>query len=307
MDVCIRPSSIDRRQRTLSGFALAVFLIFGMSGKDATAARGSADAPAALSAYVEHATDQYVSIENTTIGQEAVTLSARLSDDSVSVVEAMHWIITDLTGDVVVDGKAGELQAQIPPGEYKVAANYGFKHIEEPLTVMPGSKLNISYILNTGALRILPRIKGTVGIDVISLSRVFSLHGSISGKLVTTSSTPGEVLMMPAGSYRIESRFADGNAVAVTDIKIRPGIMSAVDIEHIAGLVVLDASEATATGSMWIVKSSDGTKVLESRSNNATLVLQPGTYTATMMTPFLRRDKTFEVKAGEHRAIALGH
>jgi hypothetical protein len=304
MDVCIRPSYIGRQFKTLLGFVLAVVL-YGLVAPNVIAAKGSIDDAPTASAFIEPSTDQLVSIENVGFGQEYVTLSARLSVESASPVEAMQWTILDMAGAVVVDGKAIELQSRIPPGEYTVSASYGFKHITEPLTVPQGSRLNISYILNTGALRILPRIKGTVGTDLASKSRVFALHGHLGGILVTTSSRPGEVLMLPAGDYRVESTFAGGNALAVTDVKVKPGIMSAIDIEHVAGLVTLHAGSTDGKESIWTVSSVDGKQIMESSGTSTTLVLRPGTYTATMTTPILKRNATFEVKAGERREIAL--
>ena len=77
----------------------------------------------------------------------------------------------------------------------------------------------VSFVLEVGGIRVLPRVQGLGLTAAQTQSLVYALSGADKGKLITISKVPGEILRVKSGDYRIESRFATGNAVAVVDVQ----------------------------------------------------------------------------------------
>ena len=137
----------------------------------------------------------------------------------------------------VVYDKSTQLAAiAVPPGDYSVEALYGSASFSQNLTLLEANRLIVSFVLDVGGIRVLPRVQGLGLAPAQTQSLVYALSGPNRGKLITISKMPGEILRVKAGDYRIESRFAAGNAVAVADVHVKPGVMSAVEIDHAAGL-----------------------------------------------------------------------
>ena len=136
-------------------------------------------------------------------------------------------------------------------------------------------------MLDAGGIRVLPRLQDLGLPATPSKSLIFALTGLRKGQLVASSTTPGEVLRVPSGDYRIESRFEPGNAMAVTDVTVRAGLMSAVEIDHKAGLARLSFVGAPDAQVSWRVADDDGSSLPAIEGLSADVVLKPGSYTAT--------------------------
>ncbi len=297
-------SRIGRQYRTAYRSALAVILFGSSMGLALAAASTGEDTPAVIAMPMPE-TDQLVSIRNVQPGRESVALSALLTESSVMPLNDVRWTVKTADGEILIEAKTGEVQAELPPGEYSVTAVFGFKSITEPLTLPEGSRLNVSYVLNAGVLRVLPRV-GNVGFaGLASVSRIYNLDGDVRGELVTASKRPGEILNLPSGNYRIESRFEQGNALAVVDVKVKPGIQTAVDVDHVAAIVAMRTLEDAKT-SVWSITAKDGSFSSEFSGAHPTLALQPGSYAAILTTPTQRHESVFTIADGESREIFLG-
>ena len=112
--------------------------------------------------------------------------------------------------------------------------------VRETVRLTEGNSVAVNFVLNAGGLRVLPALKGLTVSDMPSKTLVYALTGIDKGKLIAHCNVPGELMKLPAGAYRVESRMGDGNTVAVTDVRIRPGKMSAIEVTHQAGLARLN-------------------------------------------------------------------
>ena len=144
------------------------------------------------------------------------------------------------------------------------------------LTLLEANRLIVSFVLDVGGIRVLPRVKGLGLAPAQAQSLVYALSGPNKGKLITISKMPGEILRVKAGDYRIESRFAAGNAVAVADVHVKPGIMSAVEIDHAAGLARLSYVGAPDANVSWLVTNEEGEALPAIDGLSASIVLKPG-------------------------------
>ena len=235
-------------------------------------------------------------------GHEGLELSARYTDGGKVLVDNIAWKISDQDQAIIYDKTASSVALPLSPGRYLIEATLGTAHLEEAVNVEPGTKLGLSLVLNAGALRILPRVKGVEQLNLASTSKVFALTGIEKGKLVATSNRPGEVLNVAAGDYRVESKFASGNAVAVTDVHVSAGYTTAINIDHRAGIAKLSVSGLVDPNLTWVVTDQKG---LSSNSTNAQFILKPGRYIASVALGDQNLRSDFVIAAGEVQEIDL--
>ncbi len=238
-------------------------------------------------------------------GHEGLELSALYTQNGSVLVDNVDWKISDQNQALIYNKIASVVTVPLRPGEYHVEALFGSAHLEEVISVQPGTKIGMSFVMNAGALRILPCVKGIDQFGLASSSKIFALSGIEKGKLVATSNTPGEVLNVAAGSYRIESKFSAGNAVAVTDVDVRAGFTSAVNIDHIAGLAKLNVAGNDVREVKWQVIDDHGTHLPSQIGVSAEIILKPGHYIAEAKLGDQNLKTEFQIGAGRISEINL--
>jgi hypothetical protein len=248
-----------------------------------------------------------VAVEAVAPGQESATLSARLTDQSSSALKGMTWKVRNAAGDTVYDSSATSAAIALQPGFYTVEAHYGSVVLDESFTLLEGTAMELRFVLNAGALRVLPRIKGMAPPGLASMTRIFALTGKSKGKMVQESAIPGTVINLTAGQYRVENRLNGGNAVSVIDVTIQPGIMSSVEIDHRAGLARLAYVGAPDARVEWEIRQGDTTQLANISGINANVALKPGSYTAIARIGNESLTASFLIKEGEARDILLGN
>ena len=194
---------------------------------------------AAEELFAEAMAEHDIAIEIVPPGREGLELTARLTDDGGLIERAISWTIMTPNGDTVYAGEAPEAAIATPPGDYAVSIRYGAVRLNSMVTLLEGNRLMVSYVLHAGAIRILPRVQNIVAPGAAPDSRIYSLEGRQRGRLVAISTVPGEVVRVPEGLYRVESAFDGGNARASTEVRVKAGRMSAVEIDHKAGVARL--------------------------------------------------------------------
>ena len=305
MDASTRPP--QKRHRSASNLAAAlVAILFSTTQFSFASITEHAPLPAPDILLNTESSAHVISIATVKSGSEGLELSAKFTEQSQETVTDVAWTIQSESGDKVFEGVTSIADATLPPGDYRVTARYGTAQILQGVTVHEGTKLSVSFILNAGGLRVLPRIKNLSVQSIPSLSKIFALSGPMRGQLIATSRIPGEVLKVSAGDYRIESRFENGNALAVTDVNVRPGIMSAVNIDHIAGLAKLNMKGA-ASEAQWIVKDQDGQALPVIFETTSDVVLKPGHYTAQAQFGGEICNADFDIEAGQTANVILGN
>ena len=248
-----------------------------------------------------------IAIENVAPGSEGLDLSARLTDEGGLIELPIGWTITSSEGQTVFAGQSPGADIAVPPGDYVVDLRYGAVHLASTVSLLAGNRLMVSYVLNAGGIRILPRLRD-IGLPVAKPeTRVFQMTAAGKGRLVTTSTIPGEILRVPEGDYRIESSYQGGNVQALADVHVKAGRMSAVEIDHLAGLARLAFVGAPGADVEWQVQDTEGHAILSSAGLSTAMVLKPGTYTARAIVGAETLTATFAIGAGETRDIILGN
>ncbi len=304
-DFSTRSWKIRRQGRASIAAALAAVLFLG-SSLSYSATRNT-ETPAASNNSQSKTTAHEIAIEFVKSGSEGLELSARLSERDNAIVRDIGWVIRAANNEVVFDGATAIADAPLPPGDYAIEISYGSSQLTQSLTLLPGNRLSVSFILDVGGIRILPRVKGIGLFGTPTQSWVYAVSGDQKGQLITISERPGEILRVSAGAYRIESRFAAGNAFATADVKVKAGVMSAVEIDHLAGLARLSYIGAPDKNISWNVKSASGEILPAIAGLTANYVLKPGKYIAEANAAGELLSAKFDIAAGQERDIILGN
>ena len=246
-----------------------------------------------------------MAITTVSAGHEGLELSALYTENGSALIDNVNWKISDQNHALIYDKTASVVTVPLSPGEYHVEAVFGSAHLEEVINVQGGTMIGMSFVMNAGALRILPRVKGVDQFKLSSISKVFALSGIEKGKLVATSKRAGEVLNLAAGAYRIESQFASSNAIAVTDVNVKAGYTSAVNIDHIAGLAKLSISGNKESDVRWQITDDQGASLVSLIGMSAEIILKPGHYIAEAKLGDQSLKTDFKVDAGQTSEINL--
>jgi hypothetical protein len=305
MDVSTRPSKTHRQQRILQFCALAVVLL---SAASPALTATSEDIPDDQTTYsIAQDTAHEVAISVVAPGKEAISLVARLTAISTHIARDVAWQVRNEAGELLLDTTSNELESPLQPGLYVVEAQYGAVAVRETVRLTPGNSVAVNFVLNAGGLRVMPALKGLAASDLKSKTFVYALTGIDKGKLIAHSDEPGELLKLPAGVYRVESRMGSGNTTAVTDVRIRPGKMSAIDVTHQAGLARLNFVGSPEAKVQWDIRPIDGSKLTTLDGLTHKLALKPGTYLAEAHVNGEILTAKFKIVAGEERDILLGN
>jgi hypothetical protein len=300
-----------RRQKSAASAALltAVLFLSPFAFADALGAPKTTEesAVAVMAPKFQTKVAHDIAIEIVKPGNEGLELSARLSESGGLIERDISWTLRDAQG-LVVYGKNTELaNVALPPGDYSIEARYGSASFSQSLTLLEANRLMVSFVLEVGGIRVLPRVQGLGLAAVQTQSLVYALSGADKGKLITISKVPGEILRVKSGAYRIESRFATGNAVAVADVHVNSGMMSAVEIDHAAGLARLSYVGAPDAAVSWLVTNDQGEQLPPIDGLSASVVLKPGAYVARARVGAELLTASFDIAAGQERDILLGN
>jgi len=280
---------------------LVPFILVG-SASAATQMPGLDDTPPTASFTVPAET---TSIAAVAPGAEGLQLSARFTQDSMNYAQGIDWQIKSSLGEVLFKSTNDQADVKLKPGAYEVLASYGNVKIDEAITLPGQAHIAVNFVLNAGALRVLPRLKGIDGVNVPSQTRIFAMTGKDHGKLVATSFQPGETVKLAAGSYRVETTFDASNVTSATDIEVKAGIVRSIDIDHHAGLLHLSVSGETGAV-VWTIRDDQGLTLTPAVGASAELALKPGHYVAEASIGGKTLRKELSILDGQMADIALG-
>jgi hypothetical protein len=303
MGVSTRPSKTHRQLRNFQICALAV--VFSFTSAIAAPVVDIDDVKTTQS--IAEDTAHEVAISVVEPGRESISLTARLTSLSSNIARDVTWQVRSEDGELMLNQTTHELESPLAPGQYIVEAQYGAVSVREMVRLTPGNAVAVNFVLNAGGLRVLPALKNIVAPDISSKTLVYALAGIDKGKLVAHSDVAGELLKLPAGQYRVETRIGNGNTTAVTDVRVRPGKLSAIEMSHHAGIARLNYVGSPEAQVKWDVRPIDGTKIISVDGLSQKLTLKPGVYLAEAHVNGEILTAKFKVIAGEERDIMLGN
>ncbi len=241
-------------------------------------------------------------------------LAAKLSADGGTILRPVKWIIhgepanAPGTWKKVAEREEPSPRLDLPAGRYVVQTVYDRARTARRIEVVKDRTTVMTVTLNVGALRMLSRLGANAGAAQSAEHLVYRLEGIGSKpKLIGTSDTPGALMRVSAGTYKIVSRYLPGNSVAEATARVQPGMISPVEIDHNAGVASLFAVHANdAKPVNWVVTDAEGRVVTMTDKRRPSLVLRSGTYTATATAAGVGKFRKFEVKPGDNLKVEVG-
>ena len=300
-----------RRLKTAALFILAVCLALAFSGPLYAAQEPTLSSADVTSSIKPFGTDHELHIEVTRPGSESLTLGARLKADGGLIQRPIAWTIrhslAGATGDIVWHGEEPVAELPLEPGDYVVEAAYGTAKVYQPVSVTPGQRLAMTFILNVGGIRPLSRIEAVGYPSAMPATHaIFAVSGPNAGREVARDIKQGEIVRVVAGRYRVESRFIDGNTVTDAEVTVKPGILTSIEISHLAAFAQVSIPVSAGSEAHWRIRQASGTWQRSGHGNDFALVLAPGSYEVNADVAGHTLSASFTLKASETRHVTLG-
>jgi hypothetical protein len=229
-------------------------------------------------------------------GTESIELAARLSENGGIITLPVEWTIRR-AGETIFHDHVPVVDRVIEPGDYVVEAGYGTVRVAQSVTVLAGQSIGLTLILNVGGIRALAMVKDIPPVQGIVSS--YEIYDEGSGRLVTRSQEAGEVIRLKAGKYLVESRLSPGNTIARSDVVVKPGILSSLEIRHEAGVAAIDLADGLA----WSIRDLSSGWTASGEGRQEAVVLAPGIYEFEYGSAGQRRLVSFTITAGERRVL----
>jgi hypothetical protein len=128
-------------------------------------------------------------------GREGLELAAQLMEGGGLIERPVKWRVSDPEGGVMFDSETPTADISLAPGDYQVDIHYGAAHLARTLTLLPGNRLAVRFVLNVGGIRVLPQVKGIGLPEAQSHTRIYALAGLRQGQLVAANIASRAVLI----------------------------------------------------------------------------------------------------------------
>jgi hypothetical protein len=226
-----------------------------------------------------------------TAGQAVLSLTARYGKDMPVITGGLVWRVfadkPDETGTfkVIREDHGATPNIVLPPGGYVVHVALGLVSAVRPVT-LKSETVRESFLLPAGGLR----IEGRVGTSKIPTNQISfaifkgSQFETSERSALLPSVSPGDVAVLPEGTYYIVSNYGDANSVVRSDIRVQAGKLTDVIITHRAAVITLklvsgQGGEALAN-TAWSVITPGGDVIKESIGAFPKVILAEGEYRA---------------------------
>jgi hypothetical protein len=249
--------------------------------------------------------------------QGALALSARFGRDLPLINGGLHWRVFRIGQDgvphVIKEDKSSAPTFVLPPGAYVVNVGFGLASATKAVQ-LHAEPVKEVFEIPAGGLR----FEGRVGDAHI-------LHGQISFDLykgsqfepgdkrpIASAILPGDVVLVPEGTYYIVSRYGDANSTVRSDIRVAASKLTDVTVNHHAATVTLKlvserGGEARAN-TQWSVLTPGGDVVRESIGAFPRVILAEGEYRVIARNDNKTYEGSFHVVNGVDGEIEIvGH
>ncbi|SHN83780.1 hypothetical protein [Bradyrhizobium erythrophlei] len=226
-----------------------------------------------------------------TPNQAVLALSARFGKDQPAVTGGLVWRIfsdkADETGNIklVREDRSATPNIVLPPGNYIIHVALGLVSTIRPMT-LKAETYRETFLLPAGGLR----IEGRVGTSKIPQNQIsFAIYKGSQFEVGERASlvpnvAPGDVAMLPEGTYYIISNYGDANSVVRSDIRVQAGKLTDVTITHRAAVITLklvsDRGGEALANTAWSVITPGGDVIKESIGAFPKVILSEGEYRA---------------------------
>ena len=259
---------------------------------------------------------QLQSLPATPPGQVALAVSARFGREPPGINGGLLWRVyadkPDPSGTfrLLREDRTATPTFTLPPGGYVVHVTFGLANAIKHVQLRAETVREVFEIAAGGA-----RFEGRVGDSRIPQGQIFfdiypgSQFEPGDKRRVAQEIPTGDVVLLPEGTYHVVSNYGDGNAVVRSDIRVQPGKLTDVTINHRAAVITLKlvserGGEALANTS-WTVLTPGGDVIKESIGAFPRVILAEGEYAAIARNDGKVYNRTFKVEPGFDREIEV--
>jgi hypothetical protein len=226
-----------------------------------------------------------------TAGQAVLSLTARYGKDMPVISSGLVWrVFSDRPDDtgtfkLIREDHGATPNIVLPPGSYVVHVALGLVSAVRPVT-LKSETVREAFVLPAGGLR----IEGRVGTSKIPQNQISfaifkgSQFETSERAALLPSVAPGDVALLPEGTYYIVSNYGDANSVVRSDIRVQAGKLTDVIITHRAAVITLklvsDKGGEALANTAWSVITPGGDVIKESIGAFPRVVLSEGEYRA---------------------------
>lgn len=264
---------------------------------------------------------------NTAHARATLALNARYAADGPYVQRSLHWrIFTERPGNngpLTLVAESGDAAPSflLAPGKYVVHVAYGLASFAQRIDLRDSKRETV--IVAAGGLR----LRGQVGDTQIPTGKLrfdvyegtFLQRGPVGGKKkgVARSERPpvvrgvaaGDLVLLPAGTYYVQSTYGEGNSTIQADIRIEPGRLTDATVHHRAAQITLRLVHATGgealANTSWSVLTPGGDSIKEFIGAFPSIVLADGEYVAVARHDGKTYQTTFKVASGRDREVEV--
>jgi hypothetical protein len=242
-------------------------------------------------------------------GHVPLLLTARFGPDPPGITGGLTWRIyadkPEPNGlfKLVREEKSASPTVMLPSGGYVVHVNFGLASAVKAVQLRNEAVREI-FEIKAGGLR----VEGRVGDSKIPPSQVsFDIYkGSqfepTDRRPIAQNVTTGDVVPLPEGTYYIVSNYGDANAVVRSDIRVQPGKLTDVTVNHRAAIVTLKLVNAPGgealANTAWSVMTPSGDVIKESIGAFPRYILAEGDYRAIARNEGKVYERGFKVITG---------
>jgi hypothetical protein len=258
----------------------------------------------------------------------ALNLTARYSAEGPQVTRSLHWrIFVERPGTsqplfLVSESQDASPTFSLPPGKYVVHVAYGLASFAQRMDVTENRRETM--IVNAGGLRLQGRVADAsippakLRFDVYEgnfLQRATGDGKKKKGAMrnerppVVRGVVPGDLVLLPAGTYYIQSTYGEGNSMITADVRIEAGRLTDATVHHRAAQITLRLVHATGgealANTSWSVLTPGGDSIKEFIGAFPSIVLADGEYTAVARHDGKTYQANFKVVAGRDREVEV--
>ena len=242
-------------------------------------------------------------------GQASLTLSARFGRDLPVIPSGLYWRI--YPGKIeqgalrpIKEDRGASPTFSLPAGNYVIHVGFGLASATRAVQLRAGEAQREIFDLSAGGLR----IEGKVGDARIPNGQIsFDLYrGSqfepSDKRPIVQSAQPGDIVLVPEGTYHIISNYGDVNATVRSDIRVQAGKLTDATITHRAAVITLklvnDAGGEARADTQWSVLTPGGDVIKESIGAFPRVILAEGEYRAIARNDNQSYERAFKVVTG---------
>jgi len=251
-------------------------------------------------------------------GQVALMVSARFGRDPPNITGGLHWRVypdkPDSTGAfrMLREERAAAPIFVLPPGGYVVHVGFGLATAAKKV-YLRSETVRETFEITAGGARFEGRVgdsripPGQISFDIFRGSQ-FETGGGEQRALASNVAT-ADLVLLPEGTYHVVSNYGNSNATVRSDIRVQPGKLTDVVVNHRAAVITLKlvnerGGEALAN-TQWSVLTPGGDIVKEAIGAFPKVILAEGEYSVVARNENKTFNGKFKVEPGFDREIEV--